>query len=132
MRITSFGLIFRILLGSFGYVILEVVLLKNLHHLINLFLHACRLKMITMVGVTTFGIPFLSFSTFRARGIIKQFGVPFLLWICMHLSLAFFLGLWIACTSSLMHKNCMCIGSLDYPHLDELLFITREGFNKMI
>jgi hypothetical protein len=88
--------------------------------------------MIAIVAVTAFGIPFISFSTFGTRGIIEGFGVPFILWLCMFISLAFFLGLQIACVVSLMHNKCMCIGYLDYPHLDEVLFFMHEGFNKLI
>jgi hypothetical protein len=64
MGVSLFGLIFRLIFGSFGNVIPEVVIMNNLCHLINLLLHACGLRMITVVAVTTFGIPFLSFSTF--------------------------------------------------------------------
>jgi hypothetical protein len=132
MRVTSFGLIFHVLLGNFENVILEVVLLKNLHHLINLFLHACIFGMIITISVTIFGCPFLSFSTFGARGIIEGFGVPFLVWLGMRLSLAFLLGILIACVIYFMHIKFMCIGFLDYPYFDELILIMREGFNKMI
>jgi hypothetical protein len=66
MRVTSFGLISKLLFGSFENVIPEVVLLKNLCHPINLLLHACKLGLINTVAVTAFGLPFLSFSTFGA------------------------------------------------------------------
>lgn len=64
MKVTSFGLIFQLLLGSFKNVISKVVLLKNMRHLINMFLHACKHGMIIVIVVTAFGLPFLSFSTF--------------------------------------------------------------------
>jgi hypothetical protein len=74
-------------------------------------------------------LPFSSLFPFGSRGIGEGFCVPLLLRMCMRFPFIFIFMIFVA---SILHSECMCLWAFDCAHVDELVFLLCQGFDKVL